>query len=191
MKNVVKGTILIGGALLTITAYSKNPVINNIIEGNKIAGFIYHNYDTPCQANAEEKHFDFCGKQAISKYNQAIKSGKPNYNGNLNLIRFDVKVNRKSGSYAETYLAVVNPKTREVYPFPYVISYDKYEKIAKTQFPKISYSQNSPNICGLEDLVNFYGDSETYKIWSGKECFAIQKEDNIFRFPTMPNSSFQ
>lgn len=190
MKNLVKGLLVTTGILLSITGYAKNTVTTKVIEGNKIAGFIYHNYDTPCQANSEETHFDFCGKQAITKYNDAIKSGKPNYNGNLNLVRFDVKSKRKSGTYAETYLAVVNPKTREIYPFPYVISNDRFSKISKTQFPKITYSQNSPNICGLEDSVNFYGDS-TYTMWGGKECFAIQEEEGVLRFPTMPNSSFQ
>lgn len=161
----------------------------------KVAGYTVYSTGEgkACQANLEDKEFDFCGKKAISAYSAQAKASNINFAKNLVIVKFNEKQKlQDKKTYLFNYLAAVNPATHEVFPFPYRVGYSLNipNTPAAAKYPEIIYNKNKSTICSNNAAVAFDGDSVEYKSWGGdingigekdgSSCFTFDPEDKQF-----------
>lgn len=101
-----------------------------------------------CGINQNEGALDFCSKRAVSAYKRLGTSKNINFNKKYVLIGFKgIREGAKNMQYA-----AVDPATKKVYPFDFIVYSDNYDN-----YEKVKISIKTSTLCA-DEVAIFSGD---------------------------------
>lgn len=176
MKPVITATFIftgaLGGFVGAANAAQPEVVSNYSPDAKKVDGYTIQH----CQINQSENALDFCSKRAVATYKRLGTSNNINFNGKYVLISF------KGQMPATKYMqyAAVNPATKAVYPFDFIVYSDD-----PTKYEQIKISSKKATLCA-DEVAKFAGDS-MLKAYGG---FPVERGDSDICFSFSEKSGF-
>ncbi|MGP5059430.1 hypothetical protein ACTXIV_12100 [Psychrobacter celer] len=176
MKPVIAASFILtgvlGGFVGAANAAQPEVVSNYSPDTKKVGGYTVQH----CQINQSENALDFCGKRAIAAYKRLGTSDNINFNGKYVLIGF------KGQSPVSKYMqyAAVNPVTKTVYPFDFIVYSDD-----PTKFEQVEISSKKSTLCA-DEVAKFRGD-RMLKAYGG---FPVERGDSSICFSFSEKSGF-
>lgn len=134
-----------------------------------------------CGINQSPQALDFCSKRAVSAYKRLGTSKNINFNKKYVLIGFKgITEGAKHMQYA-----AVDPATKKVYPFDFIVYSDKYDN-----YEKVRISSKTSTLCA-DEVAIFSGD-RMLKAYGGYDrprgessvCFSFDEKGGFGSSPS-------